>query len=82
MPTIRLNLPVEVWRKKAHGSPPPWCVWTQRRPRRCKVTTIYTWRDVRFGERFAEIYTEAPGDGRWVVDYGRLHETEPTGGKE
>jgi inward rectifier potassium channel len=38
----------------------------------------YRWQDVRFGERFAEIYTEAPGDGKWVVDYGRLHETEPT----
>ncbi|MDB6079615.1 MAG: Inward rectifier potassium channel [Akkermansiaceae bacterium] len=37
----------------------------------------YTWREVKFGERFVEIYTEAPGDGRWVVDYGRLHETEP-----
>lgn len=36
----------------------------------------YTWRDVRFGERFVEIYTEHP-DGRLEVDYGRLHETEP-----
>jgi inward rectifier potassium channel len=36
----------------------------------------YTWRDVRFGERFVEIYTET-GAGQLVVDYGRLHETEP-----
>ena len=36
----------------------------------------YTWRDVRFGERFVEIYTEL-GDNRLEVDYGRIHETEP-----
>lgn len=36
----------------------------------------YTWRDVRFDERFVEIYTEH-GDGKLSVDYGRLHETEP-----
>ena len=36
----------------------------------------YTWRDVRFGERFAEIYSE-PTDGRLTVDFGRLHDTEP-----
>jgi len=36
----------------------------------------YTWRDIRFGERFVEIYTET-GEGRLTVDYGRLHETEP-----
>jgi inward rectifier potassium channel len=36
----------------------------------------YTWRDVRFGERFVEIYTQH-GDGRLSVDYGRIHETEP-----
>jgi inward rectifier potassium channel len=35
----------------------------------------YSWHDVRFGERFVEIYTEA-GAGRYVVDYGRLHDTE------
>jgi inward rectifier potassium channel len=38
--------------------------------------TDYTWRDVRFSHRFAEIYTEHP-DGSLEVDYGRLHETEP-----
>lgn len=36
----------------------------------------YTWRDIRFGERFVEIYTDH-GDGRLTVDYGRLHDTEP-----
>jgi inward rectifier potassium channel len=36
----------------------------------------YSWRDVRFGERFVEIYTEH-GGGRLTVDYGRLHDTEP-----
>jgi len=36
----------------------------------------YTWRDVRFGERFVEIYSE-PSDGRLTVDFGRLHDTEP-----
>lgn len=36
----------------------------------------YTWRDVRFGERFVEIYTDH-GDGRLSVDYARIHDTEP-----
>jgi inward rectifier potassium channel len=36
----------------------------------------YTWRDIRFGERFVEIYTET-GEGKLTVDYGRLHDTEP-----
>ena len=36
----------------------------------------YTWRDIRFDERFVEIYTEDEA-GRFVVDYGLLHETEP-----
>ena len=35
----------------------------------------YSWKDVRFGHRFVEIYTES-GEGRFVVDYGLLHETE------
>lgn len=38
----------------------------------------YTWRDIRFGERFVEIYTE-PVDGKLTVDFGRLHDTEPAG---
>jgi inward rectifier potassium channel len=36
----------------------------------------YTWRDVRFGERFVEIYTHEE-NGRLTVDYGHVHETEP-----
>ncbi|MFZ1218304.1 MAG: ion channel [Chthoniobacterales bacterium] len=36
----------------------------------------YAWDDIRFGERFVDVYTELP-DGRLTVDYGRLHETEP-----
>ncbi len=36
----------------------------------------YSWQDVRFGERFIEVYTDH-GDGRLTVDYARLHETEP-----
>ena len=36
----------------------------------------YSWHDVRFGERFVDIYTELE-PGRLSVDYGRLHDTEP-----
>jgi inward rectifier potassium channel len=36
----------------------------------------YSWHDVRFGERFVDIYTELE-PGRLSVDYGRLHATEP-----
>ena len=39
----------------------------------------YSWRDIRFGERFVEIYTDR-GEGQITVDYGRLHETEPVSG--
>jgi inward rectifier potassium channel len=38
----------------------------------------YSWRDIRFGERFVEIYTEE-GDGKLTVDYGRIHDTEVAG---
>ena len=38
----------------------------------------YTWRDIRFGERFVEIYSQH-GDGKLTVDYGRIHDTEPAG---
>ena len=38
----------------------------------------YTWHDVRFGERFVDIYTELE-PGRLSVDYGRVHDTEPVG---
>jgi len=36
----------------------------------------YSWDEVRFGERFVDVYTEVEG-GRLTVDYGRLQETEP-----
>jgi inward rectifier potassium channel len=36
----------------------------------------YNWDDVRWGERFVDVYEETP-DGKLQVDYGRLHETEP-----
>ena len=36
----------------------------------------YAVEDVRFGERFVDVYTYLE-DGRLTVDYGRLHETEP-----
>ena len=39
----------------------------------------YGWQDVRFGERFVEIYTDN-GDGRLTVDYARLHETKKAEG--
>jgi len=38
----------------------------------------YSWHDLRFGERFVEIYHESKGKARRLtVDYGRLHDTEP-----
>lgn len=36
----------------------------------------YDLDDIRFGERFVDVYNELP-DGRFTVDYGRLHDTEP-----
>ena len=36
----------------------------------------YSWRNVRFGERFVEIYAEL-GGRKLTVDYGRIHDTEP-----
>lgn len=36
----------------------------------------YSWQQVRFGERFVDVYIEQEGR-RLTVDYGRLHETEP-----
>ena len=36
----------------------------------------YSWRDIQFGNRFVEIYTDH-GEGRLTVDYGRLHAGEP-----
>ncbi len=35
----------------------------------------YNWDDVRWGERFVDIYTETL-EGKYSVDYGRLDETE------
>ena len=38
----------------------------------------YSWRDLKFGQRFVEIYHESKGKTRRLtVDYGRLHDTEP-----
>jgi inward rectifier potassium channel len=36
----------------------------------------YSWRDIRFNERFVDIYAEV-ADGKLTVDYGRIHDTEP-----
>ena len=36
----------------------------------------YSFADVRWGERFVDIYEDLP-DGRLQVDYGRIHDTEP-----
>ena len=36
----------------------------------------YSFSDVRWGERFVDIYEEL-ADGRLQVDYGRIHDTEP-----
>lgn len=36
----------------------------------------YSWSEVRWDERFVDVYTETE-DGKLTVDYGRLHETEP-----
>ncbi len=40
----------------------------------------YTWRDIHFGMRFVEIYTDID-DHTMSVDYGRLHEIEPVAQK-
>ena len=36
----------------------------------------YSYDDIRWGERFVEIYEEL-ADGKLQVDYGRIHQTEP-----
>ena len=36
----------------------------------------YSYEDIRWGERFVDIYEDLP-DGRLQVDYGRIHDTEP-----
>lgn len=42
--------------------------------------TDYCWKDIHFGHRFVEIYTEH-ADGRFEVDYGRVHDIEPVPSK-
>lgn len=37
----------------------------------------YTPDEIFFGRRFADVLSMRP-DGRWVVDYGRFHDTVPT----
>ncbi len=44
-------------------------------PAAVQTAQDYSWRDIRFGHRFVEIYTES-GDGKLTVDYGRLHDVE------
>ncbi len=39
----------------------------------------YTWQDIRFGHRFIEMFVDLD-DQSLMVDYGRLHETEPLPG--
>ncbi len=39
----------------------------------------YTWRQIYFDHRFVEIYNDLDS-GRYTVDYGRLHDTEPAEG--
>lgn len=36
----------------------------------------YSWRDIRYHERFVDVYQET-AQGKLTVDYGRLHDTEP-----
>jgi inward rectifier potassium channel len=36
----------------------------------------YTWKDIRHGHKFVEIYQEI-GEGALAVDYGKIHTTEP-----
>src|SRR6266496_5509693 len=45
-------------------------------PAAVQIQQNYTWREVRFGERFVEIYSELK-EGQITVDYGRIHDTEP-----
>lgn len=45
-------------------------------PATVQTQKAYTSQDVRFGERFVEMYTDTH-DGKLTVDYARLHDTEP-----
>jgi len=44
-------------------------------PAPVQSATDYTYNDILWNRRFVEIYAEAD-DGRFTVDYGRIHETE------
>jgi inward rectifier potassium channel len=44
-------------------------------PAPVQSATDYSCEDILWNRRFVEIYTETP-DGRFSVDYGRIHETE------
>jgi len=47
---------------------------------KCKTQEGLFLRDLKFGQRFVEIYHESKGKTRRLtVDYGRLHDTEPVG---
>lgn len=42
----------------------------------CFTLSDYSYADIRWGERFVDIYEEGEG-GRLQVDCGRIHDTEP-----
>jgi inward rectifier potassium channel len=44
-------------------------------PAPVQSATDYSYEDILWNRRFVEIYTETP-DGRLIVDYGRIHDTE------
>jgi inward rectifier potassium channel len=46
-------------------------------PAPVQSATDYSYDDILWNRRFVEIYTETP-DGRLIVDYGRIHDTEET----
>jgi hypothetical protein len=45
-------------------------------PASVQTSRDYLSADVRFGQRFVDIYTETE-NGRLTVDYSRISETEP-----
>jgi inward rectifier potassium channel len=45
-------------------------------PAPVQSATDYLCDDILWDRRFVEIYTQTP-DGRFTVDYGRIHDTEP-----
>ena len=47
-------------------------------PAPVQSATDYSYDDILWNRRFVEIYTETP-DGRLIVDYGRIHDTEEVG---